>query len=452
MQGGNKKKFQDILYMLNLDFVNKNGYLTLIAKRTQPKQREGGGLYPFEQFYWGRKTWEEGLGKEKVNQQGAGMVFPFVLHNVWIPDWFIEENKFTEKSGKIREPRLVEAIKTRPDKVFLGWYAARLIYKYTFASLKESISYLTAVAKDGEPGEILLNKLDCERKEIAEGDYVLLMRYPVVGRYNIQKMKVKFGDVSRTTVGINVESIVLMHGDFDGDALYLVKIPQTLDFAKNFIVNFAAYNQARKEIMEDIAKNDLVKLPINEREAKIALREAFIKIKVDEGTWQEKKINSKGIKLHAEATGHLRTDEELIEEAQRIHENLNASGGKAEKIGTLTKWMWLAGEKLAESDIDCVASLEIIKDRADIESSIKYKQSLIKLNNVKDALKVIERKNGKKVLSWQAVAFQRLLAHGTFRQGAPIKDYPNLSKLRDKPLVKANTAYAKFILALCSQP
>lgn len=457
LQGENKKRFQDILYMLNLEFVNKKGYLYLIPKRTQPKERKNGKLYPFNQVYWGKNKWEDGLTREKVKMGVAGLMYPFILENIWVPDWFIKENKYVtekRKDGKVvcretHDIKFVENIKNSPENIYLGGLCARFVYKYLFTTVNESLSYLTAVAKNGRADEILLNKADCERVGIKNKDWVLVFRYPIVDRLNIQKMQVKISEIPHTTIGINIESIRLMHGDFDGDPLYLFKIPQTFDFAKAFKVSKLTYRTERKDILKEIKENDAVQLPKDEREVKIAQREAFIRMKVEEGSWGKTKIRTLGVKLVNTKTGHLRTDTELIEEAQRIHENLNNSGGKAEKIGTATKWMWLGSADVKEKDIKCVASLEVIKDRADKKSEQKYKKSLKTLNKYKEKIKTITLADGKKVVSWQTRAFEKLISTGTFKKDANVKAFPNLSRLKEAPLIRARTPYAKFILCLC---
>lgn len=457
LQADNKKRFQDILYMLNLEFVNKNGYLTLLPKYSQPTEREGGKLEPFNQIYWGKGKWVEGLSHKQRDMGKAGMIFPFILENIWLPDWYVEENKFpevTKKNGKVisivkKDCYFVNQLRTKPGRLFLGYECAKLISTYMFAHIENSISHLIAITKDGRADEALLNKIDCEHADIKEGDWILVFRYPVVDRLNIQKMQVKFSDITRTTIGVNVESIRLMHGDFDGDPLYLLKIPQTPDFADAFHVGEKKYKAERKVILEEIAENDNLKLPKDEREVKIAHREAFYKTKVDEGDWQPRKLETRGKKLRETATGHLRTDEELIEEAQRIHENMNASGSKAETIGTLTKWMWMASTDITEQDIGCVASLEVIKDRADKESEAKYKKSLEILKGYKKKLQVIKNISGEKSITWQTRAFEKLISAGTFKKDTDPKSFPVLSKLKEAPLIKAGTPYAKFILSLC---
>ena len=503
LQGENKKRFQDILYMLNLAFVNRNGYLTLVCKTTQPKEREGGELYPFNRIYWGKKEKDKTLGSKEVQRyfvyfeyktkagrtkemrKGTIAVsekaaledvksyldpsfkilrvvrdansfsyYPFVLENIWVPDWYIKENKRTEikkekgevVGSEIKDDKFVRKIKEQPERLYLANVSLKFIYRYMFAEVEESLSYLTAFAKNGEPDTILLNKTDAEVRGIKEGDRVLLYRYPVVDKLNIQKMQVKFGTNPRSTVGINVESIRLMHGDFDGDALYLLKIPQVDEFADVFEVSFATYNEERKKILSEIKESDAIKLPKNSREIKLAQREAFYEAKISEGSWLPNKLAAHNKKMVTTPDGHIRTDTELIEESKRVHNNLNASGTKAETIGTATKWMWLSPAKIKESDIQCIASLEIIKDRADLKSETKYKESLATLIEIKEELETIRLKDGSLNIPWQTRAFLKIISRGTFKSD-PSK-FPVLNQLKGTPIIKANTAYAKFILAL----
>ena len=452
LQNKNRERFQDIMYMLNLEFKNEDGNLVLLPKTSQPKERKGGILYPFGQAYWGKDKWSKGLSKEKVEMGKAGLKHPFVLENIWIPTWLEKKHEHKVlKDGKIeiRNLEIIDKIKEHPERVWLGGKIASLIYHYLFAEIDDSLSYLTAVAKDTKPNEVFLNKKDCEVLGVKDKDWILVFRYPVVDKLNIQKMQVKISETPRSTIGINIEAIRLQHGDFDGDPLYLLKIPQTPDFAKKFLVPESKYKEERKSVLEEIAENDAVKLPKNEREVKLAQRIAYCQAKIDVGDWSPQKMVRFRKKLKETLTGHLRTDDELIEEARKIHDELNASGSRAETIGVATKWMWLGSEKIKEEDIECVASLEIIKDRLDKDSVVKYKKSLETLEKYKKGLETVELADSRKVLSWQVRAFEKLISTGTFKKGTSKHGYPNLSSLKNAPLIAANTPYARFILSLC---
>jgi hypothetical protein len=459
LQGTNKQRFQDILYMLNLRFVDKDGYLYLIPKTTQVNERKGGKLYDFNKGCgWGKCEWEEGLS-EPIIKEGTRGYYPFILKKIWIPDWFFNKHKLhgNENDNENEEGRINNIIEklTNPE-VFInfGIESICILYENLFAHIANSISYLVGVPKNGKSDEVYLNKNLCVDNGIKEGDSVFVLRYPVVQKENIQKMKVVFTEIPDKTIGINVESMTLMNGDFDGDPLYVLKIPQTDNFGNAFKINKKIYQERRTKIENGIKTIDMeAKLgSLNERKIKIKQIELFLKAKEEEGK-DKRKLAKFHRTIDKIGTSHIRTDGELIEEAKRISDTLDASGVKAAKIGTLTKWMWFTTGRDKDRDknaIECVASLEIIKDRVGLKSEIEYKKSI---ETLKACKRTIEHKNkitGRYEASMQTKMFKSFISKNTYKD-ANINRFPKLANLRNKPLIHSNTPYAVFILLLCKK-
>ena len=453
LQGDNGGKMQDILYMLNINFVVENKFLKLVPKYTQPKDREGGKLYDFNDSFWGKVEWEKGLSKKAITvESGEGYSFyPFMIEKIWVPDWFIAEHTY-EKGGQDRVLKSLlypeEGNRLRGDSIFL-------IYKHVFREIPNSIGYMIATPKNTSPDEVWLNQMDAENVGIEEGDNVLVYRYPVVSKLNIQKMKVVFKDITPTTIGINVESIRLMYGDFDGDALFLIKIPQTKGFAKNFAVSKEVYKKERSAILEEIKYTDLVKIPDGKdagREIRIALREAFIVDKVKHGSWQSKKLAVFRKEVSKMSDTEIRSQESLIEEGKFVHNNLNKTNYKVQTVGGLTKWMWVTteGTKKDEAAILAVSSLEVMKDRADIASQKEYEKKVKLLEDRKNTLKRSfidkETKEVKSKIPNGFRQFHKMVMSKTY-EGTE-KETVDFGKVRDRELCDATTPYAKFILAL----
>ena len=450
LQGINKKRFQDIMYMLNFSFTDKNGYLFIETKTTQVSERKGGKLYKFNKVCWGKTEWEEGLS-EPIIREGKPGFHPFILKYIWIPDWF--EDEFGQKDEEIDKDITTIFDKLTKPEVFMnfGIESVRIMYKYLFAHIPESISYLVAIPKDSKPNEIYLNKNLCTDNNIEEGDYVLLFRYPVVQKENVQKMKVVFAEIPDKTVGINIESMVLMNGDFDGDPLYLLKIPQTKDFGVNFEIPIVDYEAKRKKVIKDIEKIDAetdISL-LTERKIKIEQTTAFLKAKKDAGG-DARKLSKFLRDVSKIPTGYIRTDKELLDEAKVISDALDTSGVRAETIGTLTKWMWLTtgrDKKRDEEAIKCVASLEIIKDRAGLKNKEDYDKSVELLKKCKRTIEYENKYTGRYEATIQTKMFELFISTNTYKESKKEK-FPKLRDLRNKPLIRSDTPYAKFILSL----
>ena len=453
LQGDNGSKMQDVLYMLNVSFIVEKGFLKLIPKYTQPKTQKGGKLYDFNDSFWGKAKWEEGLSKKAVVVEGKEeySFYPFVIKKIWVPDWFVAEHTYEKgKQDRILKSLLYpeEGNRLRRDSIFL-------IYQHAFREIPNSIGYLIATPKNTSPDEVWLNQIDCENVGIKEGDNVLVYRYPVVSKLNIQRMKVVFKDITPTTIGINVESIRLMYGDFDGDALFLIKIPQTRSFAKNFKVTPAIYKKERDAILSEIKQTDLVKLPDGKnagRKIRIALREAFIDDKVKHGSWQSKKLIVFRKEVSKMSDTEIRSEESLIEEGKFVHNNMNKTNYKVQTVGGLTKWMWVTttGTKRDEAAILAVSSLEVMKDRADIKSQKEYEEKVELLEDRKNTLKRSfvdkETKEVKSKIPNGFRQFHKMVMSRTF-EGIDKKTV-DFGKVRDRELCDAATPYAKFILAL----
>lgn len=452
LQGDNGSKMQDILYMLNIKIIVENKFLKIVPKYTQPEERKGGNLYDFNDDFWGKAKWEKGLSKEAIVVKGEEeySFYPFIIKKLWVPDWFIAEHTYEKgKQDRILKSLLYpeEHNRLRQDSIFL-------IYKHVFREIQSSIGYLIATPKNTSPDEVWLNQLDAENVGIKEGDYVLVYRYPVVSKLNIQKMKVVFKDITPTTIGINVESIRLMYGDFDGDALFLIKIPQTKNFASKFKVSSTVYKKERDAIEKEIKLTDLVEIPSGrdaKRKIRIALREAFISDKISTGL-QEKKLSIFRKNVAKMSDTEIRSEESLIEEGKFVHNNLNKTNYKVQTVGGLTKWMWVTttNTKKDEAAILAVSSLEVMKDRADIASQKEYEEKVELLESLKDALKrdFVDKETGevKSKIPSGFRQFHKMVMSKTYEGGG--RKIIDFGKIRDKELCDATTPYAKFILAL----
>ena len=451
LQGDNGSKMQDVLYMLNISFIVENKFLKLVPKFTQPKERKGGKLYDFNDSYWGKAKWQEGLSKEAIVKEGADgyTYYPFIIKKIWIPDWFVAEHTYEKgKQDRILKSLLYpeEGNRLRRDSIFL-------IYQHIFRQIPNSIGYLIAIPKNTSPDEVWLNQMDAENVGIKEGDNVLVYRYPVVSKLNIQKMKVVFKDITPTTIGINVESIRLMYGDFDGDALFLIKIPQTKGFAKNFKVSPAVYKSERDAILKEIKYTDLVKLPDGknaERKIRIALREAFISDRIDTGIQKNKLVVFRKNVAKMSDT-EIRSTETLIKEGNFAHNNLNKTSSKVKTVGGLTKWMWVTTTqtKKDEPGILAVSSLEVMKDRADLKSKKEYEEKVALLESKKKTLERDfvdkETKEIKSMMPEGFIKFHKMVMSRTFKGEGKNMEF---GKVRDKELADATTPYCRFILAL----
>ena len=462
----NAKKFQDVMYMLNLAFTEEKGKLVLTAKTTQPGERKGGKLYPFGKTCWSSTKKESYLSDKPIKWKDKDiMLYPFVMEKIWVPDWFMEEYhthfEKDKKTGEVVE-EVDDLIKklTHPDEfINFGDVAMRLMYKYIFRETPDSIGSLTAVAKNTKPNVVELNEELCKKKDINEGDSILVLRYPVVSRLNVQKMVVAYADVPEKAIAVNVESMRLLYGDFDGDTLNLLKIPQTLNFAKVFSVPGKTYKEERTKIDTELAELESSALPTEkptnlridvERQIKIVQSRTFIETMVKDGFWNKKKLEIFDRDVQLKPTGYIRSDDELIKEAKNIHENLDKSGPRAEKAGTLTKWFWfVAGKnkKISEEIMAEIASLEIIKDRAGVKNEEEFKKSIEILDSYRKSLYIVDKKTGKLRPPFVLVKFKDFVSAHTYDIGK-VGRMVKLRDFRGKPTVDVRTPYAKFVLVL----
>ena len=385
----NRERITDYLRFLNASFKEKEGDMYFKPSFKTPEKHLGGKLISFEGYLYCKTKWKEGLDKTAEGDYETPC-YPLKLGKLWVPDWLEEKGYFeyTDDKGNKHETALALFLTDKERRRMGTRPLIKVLYQLLYTEIEGSISSLTAVATNTEPTVIILNQNRCNEENIKENDEVLVWRHPVVSaripgaKYsketkhsNIFKLKVKFG-ARQKTAEINVATMRLMFGDFDGDPLYIMKIP------KNIANDLRPGEEIEKEIeliKKEIEEIDNLKEPTTRRDILISMRRAFIDQKQ-----QTLKGEKEAAKLHLIPENELRTNDILFEEAEILFNEEKAAAYKIGQIGGLTKWGWMSAKKEQIPDlIKATQAIEIMKDRAD---TLEYNVHKDFLQGLKDSL------------------------------------------------------------------
>lgn len=462
----NRDKLKDVLRLLNLSIEDVNGYIQFNPLMTLPIAHEGGKLMKFGEkmdgFFYAQAKYEPHLSKETITY-GDKTFYPFLLKKLWIPDWLEEGGylKYFDKKREIwRKTDLCEFLTQeyeRKTAFKTTLPVIQLLYKQIYGSIENSIGYLIAIPKHGEPNIITLSVSECRERDIEEDEEVLVWRPPVVSarmpfeiysketkHSNILKLKVKYGAEPKTAL-INTATMRLMFGDFDGDALYIMKIPKE---AGNDLRPGQELTKEIEDVEDEIEKIDDLNLPTTKREILLAMRRAFIKEENLKGGIK-KKTN-----LDLIPTKNLRNTTVILHEAMIKHQDAAKESKKITEIGGLTKWGWMAASK-DEIDglIKAIQSLEVMKDRPGKDTS-EYDRNELFLRNLKEKIhpstdKTLSKKENVllKQYNFGYEKFVSFLSKSSYHVGVKDKA-PSYGTLRFKRLCPSKSMIGKWVLVL----
>ena len=102
-------------------------------------------------------------------------------------------------------------------------------------------------------------------------------------------------------------------------------------------------------------------------------------------------------------------------------------------------------ERDAEA-IKAVDLLEVIKDRLDREKVNQYNEAVKLLKKCRSVLEYRDEKADIMRLPMHVASFKQILTEGTFDEDAT--NFPTFRTIKEKPIVRSKTPYAKFLLCL----
>ena len=247
------------------------------------------------------------------------------------------------------------------------------------------------------------------------------------------------------TAHINPATMRLMFGDFDGDALYVMKIPKE---AGNDLKPGEELTKEIEDIIKEIAEIDGLKQPSTKRDILLAMRRAFMKEESSKG------VTKKKIDLNLIPTKNLRNTTVILNEAMIKHQEAAKESKKITEIGGLTKWGWMAASKgEIGSLIKAIQSLEVMKDRPGKDTS-EYDKNEAFLTNLKKKIhpstdKRLSKKENAllKQYNFGYEKFVSFLSKSSYHIGVKDKA-PSYGTLRFKRLCPSKSMIGKWILLL----
>lgn len=454
----NRERMHDVLRLMNLSVENKKGFLEFDALKTLPEAHKDGELKNFgenqEGYFYKKKKPAAHLSKTPIFLNNE-KYYPFYPKRLWIPDWLKKEGylEFFNKKKGIKEKTDLAIFLTQDYEHKWSFRTNRpviyLLYKTIYADIKKSIGYLIAVPKYGEEDIIDLNAAECIERDIEEGEEVIVWRPPVVAgrlphnteRSNLLKLKVKFGAEPKTT-RINTATMRLMFGDFDGDALYVMKIPEN---AANILRPQEELTAEIEEVKKEIKEIDELVMPCTKEKILLDMRTAFIRGELKNkgltGDEIKEELAKRVKKLKLVPVNELRNNQVIMYEAEVEHDEAIVESEKIGKIGMLTKWGWLAVPKNEINKlIQATQSIEIMKDRPgkDVEEYETNKAYLeeLKSNLIVEPIYKEETKAERKL---------RLITNRERR----LKGEEEIKReITNRPTMKFNRGYKKFVTFL----
>lgn len=450
----NRRKTKDILRFLNATFTRKEGQIIFKPLLTQCEPHGGGKCEKFGGFFYSKRIWREPLDKTGIVMYDQPF-YHYTQENLWIPDWLKGEPymEYIDKDG-ITHKTVIGSFVTGKRMGKQGGAPQALIhllYNSVYGEIENSIGYLIAIPTATEPKVLILNKTDCIEGDIEEDEEVLVWRAPVVSarlpdsKYseetkhsNILKLKVKYG-ARQKTAEINTATMRLMFGDFDGDPIYVMKIPPTV--AEGLIPG-KELDKEIEAVKNDVAELDTIKIPKTRREILLSMRKTFIEENVSKGYTTQKKANIALSMLEKTATKKLRDTPILLREAQRNHNESIIESKKITEIGGLTKWAWMAAEQNElKGLIKATQSIEIMKDRPQNDNE-NYKTDKEYLTALKLRLSKGERKIG-------YTNFVKFTSQGAYQLGLEKRrKVPTYVEFAEKALCPSNSTIGKWIQLL----
>ncbi len=463
----NRKRVKDYLRFLNADFEEKDGQIVFKALKTIPEAHKRGTLMDFDGYFYCKRKWTEPLSKTAIimtfttkdvkNKVKVEKIpcYPFYPKRLWLPDWFDYEGllEYEDKAGNIQKTALADFIRskttghgnigTRP--------LIKQLYKTIYSEIENSIGYLIAIPTSTQPKVLILNETDCKEKDIEENEEVLVWRPPVVSvrlpdveysketkHSNILKLKVKYG-ARQKTAEINTATMRLMFGDFDGDALYLMKIPST---AAKGLIPGKELEKEIEEVKNEIKELETIQVPKTKRDILLSMRRAFIAEEHTKGFISVIEAKNQCKLLERTPTAKLRNISVLLHEAEMNHNEAIVESHKITEIGGLTKWGWMsATQEEIKRLITATQSIEIMKDRpkSDSKGYLRDKKYLLAL---KQKLSKSELKTGYNL-------FVRFCSRSSYAQGImPYRKAPTYGQFTEKALTPANSIIGKWLRLL----
>ena len=450
----NRGRVNDFLRFLNAEFHVKDAQVFFKPLRATPTLHKGGMLVNFDGYFYCKREWKEPLDKTAIILYN-NPCYPFYPKKLWLPDWFDGEGllEYEDKDGIAHKTALAKFIEG--ERLIRGDVGTRplikQLYRTVYGRIENSIGYLIAVPIEGSEKTLILNSADCGERDIEEDEEVLVWRPPVVSvrlpnteysektkHSNILKLKVKFG-AKQKTAEINVATMRLMFGDFDGDALYVMKIPKG---TANDLRPGIELTKEIEAVQNEIKELDAIKIPVSKRDILLSMRTAFIAEEHKKGylTELEAKLGTQA--LNRTPTNKLRNNAVLLHEAEINHNEAIVESRKITEIGGLTKWGWMAAtQDEIEGLVTATQSIEIMKDRpkSDNEGYLEDKKYLMAL---KQRLSEGDLKTGYRI-------FVKFCSHSAYTQGiVPRRKAPTYGQFCNKALTPAESVIGKWVSLL----
>lgn len=450
----NRKRVKEVLRFMNAGFVIKEGQMMFKPHLKPCEPHKGGKCEKFGGFLYSKLIWREPLDKTGITMYDTHY-YHYIQKKLWIPEWLSGEPymEYKDKDNLTQQTALGVFItgKIMGRKSGAMQQIVHLLYDAIYGEIENSINYLIAVPTATNPTVLILNETDCSDANIEEDEEVLVWRPPVVSarlpkeKYtketkhsNIMKLTVKYG-ANQKTAEINVATMRLMFGDFDGDALYVMKIP------KNAAEDLKPRSELDKEvelIRDEVCEVDTIKIPQTKDEILISMRTAFLKEEINKEHLSEKEGTTLIENLSTTNTEVLRDTGVLLHEARINHEEAIIESEKITQIGGLTKWAWMAAQRNEIAGLTVATqSIEIMKDRpkADEEGYLADKKYLMAL---KQRLSKSKLKSGYN-------NFVKFTSQGAYRMGIEKRrKVPTYVEFADKALCPSDSIIGKWLQLL----